>query len=195
MPKLNTANPEVQAYLLDIALYWIREFDIDGWRLDVANEVDHAFWKKFRQAVTAEKPDIFILGEIWHQADPWLRGDEFHSVMNYPFTEPMIDYFADGSISASQMASRINSHLMSGMKQVNEVMFNLLDSHDTKRILTRCGGDDKRCALFWHSCLLRQARRAFITERKSGLTAAMIHCAGSAWFGKRKNRIKRCSHL
>ncbi|MGW8264617.1 alpha-amylase family glycosyl hydrolase, partial [Bacillus sp. LR--39] len=127
MPKLNTANPEVQAYLLDIALYWIREFDIDGWRLDVANEVDHAFWKKFRQAVTAEKPDIFILGEIWHQADPWLRGDEFHSVMNYPFTEPMIDYFADGSISASQMASRINSHLMSGMKQVNEVMFNLLD--------------------------------------------------------------------
>ncbi|MFC8149808.1 glycoside hydrolase family 13 protein [Bacillus paralicheniformis] len=144
MPKLNTANPEVQAYLLDIALYWIREFDIDGWRLDVANEVDHAFWKKFRQAVTAEKPDIFILGEIWHQADPWLRGDEFHSVMNYPFTEPMIDYFADGSISASQMASRINSHLMSGMKQVNEVMFNLLDSHDTKRILTRCGGDEKK---------------------------------------------------
>lgn len=45
MPKLNTANPEVQKYLLDIATYWIKEFDIDGWRLDVANEVDHHFGK------------------------------------------------------------------------------------------------------------------------------------------------------
>ncbi|WP_413286590.1 glycoside hydrolase family 13 protein [Bacillus mojavensis] len=144
MPKLHTANPEVQRYLLDIALYWIREFDIDGWRLDVANEVDHAFWKTFKQAVSAEKPDIYILGEIWHSSDPWLRGDEFHAVMNYPFTEPMIEYFADRAIPASRMAHRLNAHLMNGMKQVNEVMFNLLDSHDTKRLLTRCRNDEKK---------------------------------------------------
>ncbi|MEC2182405.1 glycoside hydrolase family 13 protein [Bacillus spizizenii] len=144
MPKLNTANPEVQRYLLDIALYWIREFDIDGWRLDVANEVDHVFWKTFRQAVSAEKPDVYILGEIWHSAEPWLRGDEFHAVMNYPFTEPIIEYFADGTIPASRMAHRVNAHLMNGMKQVNEVMFNLLDSHDTKRLLTRCRHDEKK---------------------------------------------------
>ena len=55
MPKLNTANPEVQDYLLDIATYSIEEFDIDAWRLDVANEVDHHFWKKFYQATTALK--------------------------------------------------------------------------------------------------------------------------------------------
>ncbi|MCY8024646.1 glycoside hydrolase family 13 protein [Bacillus sonorensis] len=144
MPKLNTANPEVQTYLLDIALYWIREFDIDGWRLDVANEVDHAFWKTFRQAVLNEKPDLYILGEIWHNAEPWLRGDEFHGVMNYPFTAPMIDYFADSGISASQLAHRVNAHLMNGMQQANEAMFNLLDSHDTQRILTRCGHDEKK---------------------------------------------------
>lgn len=144
MPKLHTANPEVQRYLLDIALYWIREFDIDGWRLDVANEVDHAFWKRFKQAVSAEKPDIYILGEIWHSSEPWLRGDEFHAVMNYPFTEPMIEYFADRAIPASRMAHRLNAHLMNGMKQVNEVMFNLLDSHDTKRLLTRCRNDEKK---------------------------------------------------
>lgn len=144
MPKLNTANPEVQRYLLDIALYWIREFDIDGWRLDVANEVDHVFWKTFRQAVSAEKPDVYILGEIWHSAEPWLRGDEFHAVMNYPFTEPMMEYFADRTIPASRMAHRINAHLMNGMKQANEVMFNLLDSHDTKRLLTRCRNDEKK---------------------------------------------------
>ncbi|MFH0346036.1 glycoside hydrolase family 13 protein [Bacillus vallismortis] len=144
MPKLNTANPEVQRYLLDIALYWIREFDIDGWRLDVANEVDHVFWKTFRQAVSAEKPDVYIVGEIWHSAEPWLRGDEFHAVMNYPFTEPMIEYFADGTVPASRMAHRVNAHLMNGMKQVNEVMFNVLDSHDTKRLLTRCRNDEKK---------------------------------------------------
>ncbi|WP_276731471.1 glycoside hydrolase family 13 protein [Bacillus sp. (in: firmicutes)] len=144
MPKLNTANPEVQRYLLDIALYWIREFDIDGWRLDVANEVDHVFWKTFRQAVSAEKPDVYILGEIWHSAEPWLRGDEFHAVMNYPFTEPMMEYFADRTIPASRMAHRMNAHLMNGMKQANEVMFNLLDSHDTKRLLTRCRNDEKK---------------------------------------------------
>src|SRR5699024_11398942 len=51
MPKLNTKNPDVKEYLIEVARYWIREFDIDDWRLDVANEVDHAFWREFRQAV------------------------------------------------------------------------------------------------------------------------------------------------
>ena len=39
MPKLDTANPEVQEYLIGIACYWIREYGIDGWRLDVSDEV------------------------------------------------------------------------------------------------------------------------------------------------------------
>ena len=85
MPKLNTANPEVKAYLLKVATYWIEEFDIDAWRLDVANEIDHQFWRDFRKAVLAKKPDLYILGEIWHSSQPWLNGDEFHAVMNIPF--------------------------------------------------------------------------------------------------------------
>ena len=84
MPKLNTANPQVRAYLLSVATYWIEEFDIDAWRLDVANEVDHQFWREFRKAVLAKKPDLYILGEVWHTSQPWLNGDEFHAVMNYP---------------------------------------------------------------------------------------------------------------
>ena len=63
MPKLNTANPEVKAYLLKVATYWIEEFDIDAWRLDVANEIDHQFWRDFRKAVLAKKPDLYILGK------------------------------------------------------------------------------------------------------------------------------------
>ncbi|MEB4609740.1 glycoside hydrolase family 13 protein [Enterococcus sp. E5-37] len=141
MPKLNTANPEVQKYLLDIATYWIKEFDIDGWRLDVANEVDHHFWKKFREAVTENKPDIYILGEIWHSSQAWLQGDEFHAVMNYAFTDSIKDYFAKKKITASQMVSGMNHQQMLYRDQVNEGTFNLLDSHDTARILTLCQGN------------------------------------------------------
>ncbi|MFX3617338.1 MAG: glycoside hydrolase family 13 protein [Sporolactobacillus sp.] len=144
MPKLNTANPEVCQYLLAIATYWIREFDIDGWRLDVANEVDHAFWKKFHQAVTAEKKDIYIVGEVWHNAWNWLQGDQFHSVMNYPLTQSIIDFFLKDKINAADMITTINDHYMSYMQTTNEVAFNLLDSHDTARILSEAGGDKEK---------------------------------------------------
>lgn len=136
MPKLNTANPEVQAYLLKIATYWVKEFDIDGWRLDVANEVDHHFWKKFRQEVLAIKPDLYILGEIWHSSQRWLQGDEFHAVMNYAFTDNIKDYFVKGKIPLSRMISGMNEQQMLYQDRANEVTFNLLDSHDTARILT-----------------------------------------------------------
>lgn len=136
MPKLNTANPEVQNYLLNIATYWVREFDIDGWRLDVANEVDHHFWKKFRTAVLDIKPDLYILGEIWHSSQSWLAGDEFHAVMNYAFTDNIKDFFAKGLITASQMVSGMNEQQLLNRDQTNEVTFNLLDSHDTARVLT-----------------------------------------------------------
>ncbi|EAE2041268.1 alpha-glycosidase [Listeria monocytogenes] len=144
MPKLNTANPEVQKYLLDIATYWIREFDIDGWRLDVANEVDHAFWKEFKKAAQAEKEDIYILGEIWHDSWIWLLGDEFHAVMNYPFTQTIIENFIEEKITPEQMVSGINEQYMRYPNQVNEVMFNMLDSHDTARILTRANNDEDK---------------------------------------------------
>lgn len=147
MPKLNTQNLEVKKYLLDIATYWIREFDIDGWRLDVANEIDHAFWKEFRQAVHTVKPDVFILGEIWHDSYAWLAGDEFDSVMNYPFTDAILQYFADSELTATQFMYRINQQLMSYTQNINEVMFNLLDSHDTARLLTRTNGHTKLAQL------------------------------------------------
>ncbi|WP_348921106.1 glycoside hydrolase family 13 protein [Enterococcus rotai] len=136
MPKLNTANKEVQAYLLDIARYWITEFDIDAWRLDVANEVDHRFWRKFHDVCTEAKPDIYILGEIWHSSQAWLQGDEFHAVMNYAFTDAILSYFVYQTIPLSKMVSELNHQLMLYREQTNQIMFNVLDSHDTPRLLT-----------------------------------------------------------
>jgi len=141
MPKLNTANPEVQEYLLDIATYWIKEFDIDAWRLDVANEVDHFFWKRFFKETTAIKEDLYILGEIWHSSQNWLNGDEFHAVMNYAFTDTIENYFFKKFLSPTRLVSGLNSQLMLYRQQTTEVMFNLLDSHDTPRVLTKAGND------------------------------------------------------
>ncbi|MBZ6001111.1 MAG: glycoside hydrolase family 13 protein [Leuconostoc gelidum] len=136
MPKLNTANIEVQDYLLNIATYWIKEFDIDAWRLDVANEVDHHFWKRFKQVTTAIKPDFYIIGEIWTSAQSWLQGDEFTGVMNYAFTSAISDFFAKKQITATQMINQLNNQLLLNRDQTNQMMFNLLDSHDAPRILS-----------------------------------------------------------
>ena len=141
MPKLNTANPEVKDYLLSVATYWIEHFDIDAWRLDVANEVDHQFWRDFRKAVLAKKPDLYILGEVWHTSQPWLNGDEFHAVMNYPLSDSIKDYFLSRSKKTSQFIAEINCQSMYYKQQISEVMFNLLDSHDTERILTTAQGN------------------------------------------------------
>ncbi len=141
MPKLNTANPQVRDYLLSVATYWIEEFDIDAWRLDVANEVDHQFWRDFRKAILAKKPDLYILGEVWHTSQPWLNGDEFHAVMNYPLSDSIKDYFLRGVKKSHQFIDEINSQSMYYRQQISEVMFNLLDSHDTERILATAKGN------------------------------------------------------
>lgn len=143
MPKFNTSNPEVKEYLLDVARFWIEEVDIDGWRLDVANEVDHAFWREFRQVVKTAKPDAYILGEVWHDAAPWLQGDQFDGVMNYPFTNLAIEFFCKQSIDAKEFANCLNKFMFRYPHQANQVLLNILDSHDTKRLLTQCKGNKK----------------------------------------------------
>ncbi|GFH40132.1 glycoside hydrolase family 13 protein [Lactococcus insecticola] len=156
MPKLNTANPEVQDYLLNIATYWIREFNIDAWRIDVANEVDHHFWKRFYKAVTALNPDFYVLGEIWTSAQSWLRGDEFNGVMNYAFTGSIVDYFARRKISAEKMVSNLSTQLMLNRDQTNQMMYNLLDSHDAPRILSVAQGNKDVVKQMYAFMLLQQ---------------------------------------
>ncbi|MEI5906502.1 alpha-glycosidase [Bacillus spongiae] len=144
MPKLNTANPLVKEYLLNVGRYWVKEFNIDGWRLDVANEVDHHFWREFRKEVRAIKSDLFLLGEIWHDSMPWLRGDQFDAVMNYPFTNNVISLFAKQTIDANQFIEKMTHVTHMYPSPINEVSFNLVGSHDTVRILTECSEDTAR---------------------------------------------------
>lgn len=144
MPKLNTENHECAEYLLSVADYWTKEFHVDGWRLDVSDEVTHDFWRKFRKRVKAIHPDCAIIGENWHNAEPYLRGDQFDSVMNYAFTKVMLDYFVKNSVNEAELANRLNAILVRNTDTANNMMFNLLDNHDTHRFITLAGGDAKK---------------------------------------------------
>ncbi|SHK31017.1 Glycosidase [Anaerobranca californiensis DSM 14826] len=141
MPKLNTVNPEVREFLLDVAVYWIKEANIDGWRLDVANEVDHQFWREFRNRVKAIKPDAYIVGEITYFAGPWLQGDQFDGVMNYRLTQAIVDFVAEGKINGKEFTYRLNKLIFYYQRAASEGNLNLLGSHDTPRFLTRCMGN------------------------------------------------------
>ena len=147
MPKLNTANAEVREYFCGVGQYWIEEFGVDGWRLDVASEVDDGFWRAFRSAVKAVKPDALLVGEVWETARHWLDGDMFDSTMNYDFRKHCRRFFAEGDLDAYGFAARCSDMLMRYKLQMTGVQMNLLDSHDVSRFLSVCGGDKRRYRL------------------------------------------------
>jgi glycosidase len=147
MPKLNTANPEVKEYLLKVGEYWVKEIGIDGWRLDVCDEVDHQFWKAFKQRVKAANKDAVIIGEIMHEASSFLKGDELDTIMNYPFKGAMVDFFATRKINEVQFNNILTMNRAIYMDSIIKQMWNLFDSHDTKRFLTECNDDVERLKL------------------------------------------------
>lgn len=143
MPKWNLSSEIARNYLLDVTRYWTEEYKIDGWRLDVSNEVSHDFWREFRKVVKDINPEVYILGENWDNSYPWLKGDQLDAVMNYEFTSSIWSYFGKGEenspkYNSSQFKNAINNLLFMYPKNVAQNMFNLLDSHDTSRILTLC---------------------------------------------------------
>ena len=147
MPKLNLDNPETAQYCIDVALYWLRTAKIDGWRLDVGDEVSHFFWQKFRHAIKAEFPDALIVGEVWHYAADFLQGDTWDSVMNYPFLNAAMDFVAKGEITASEFLNELGFLRGNLNNACQPVLWNLLGSHDTPRALHRCGEDKRKMRL------------------------------------------------
>lgn len=137
MPKINTNNPEVIEYFCRICESWIEDYDIDGIRFDVGNEVSHRFLKEINRRLKQKKEDIYLLGEIWHDASQWLQGDEYDSVMNYPLLSGIHDFFLDKSRKKEEFEYMVNRCYTMYMQQSNNVMFNLLDSHDTERLMNR----------------------------------------------------------
>lgn len=147
MPKLNLANQETADYFINVALYWLRTAHIDGWRLDVADEVSHIFWRRFREEVKREFPDTLIIGEVWHYAGDFLQGDTWDSVMNYPFLNAVVDFAAEQTITATEFLNELG-YLRGNLNTAAiPVLWNLLGSHDTPRILHRCGENKEKMKL------------------------------------------------
>lgn len=147
MPKLNTGNPEVVDYFCRVGTYWIETADIDGWRLDVANEIDHEFWRTFRKRVRKVKKDAFLIGEIWEDSQTWLQGDQFDSTMNYRFSNLCRKFFGEESISVEKFNELLSTMLMRYQRTTTYAQMNLLDSHDVPRFLSKCEGDVKKLRL------------------------------------------------
>ena len=165
LPKLNVGNPGMRAYLLDAARFWI-DFGVDGWRLDVAEEIkDATFWQEFRAVTRRANPECYLVGEIWHAAPEWLRGDRFDAVMNYVLSRAALGFFAASTLrtdyrpggfelvalDARGFATRVEETVSLYDWEIVQAQFNLMDSHDTARTLWVVNGDEsalRLCTLF-----------------------------------------------
>ncbi len=144
MPKLNTSNREVQNYIYDVVTYWMKECNIDGWRLDVGDEISHSFWKWFRRKVKAFKEDAFIVGENWFYAPAYLQGDEWDSIMNYHFRDAVLGFVGDGTLTATEFAGRMGYMRGTIHPETYDVLWNLIDCHDTPRFMHIVKGSKKK---------------------------------------------------
>ncbi len=157
LPQFNHDHPKVREYIMEIAEYWVN-FGIDGWRLDVPFEVKTpGFWKEFRERVKAVNPEAYIVGEVWGDSREWLDGTQFDGVMNYLFTGPTIAFTAGDRVKmelvespsyypypplfAKEYGEKMQALLELYPWEIQLTQLNLLDSHDTARLISIAGGD------------------------------------------------------
>ncbi len=136
LPKFNTNNPQVRRYLLDAARYWIDQ-GIDGWRLDVPNEIDDdEFWAEFRAVVKGANPEAYLVGELWEPDSRWVGDTHFDGLMNYPLRAAILELLTSqgGTERFVQTTRRI---LNTYPENHRKAMYLLLGSHDTVRIKTK----------------------------------------------------------
>ena len=142
MPKLDTANPEVADFICKVGRYWVEEFHTDGWRLDVASEINDALWRRFYREVKEVNPEAILIGEVWETANHWLDGTIFDSTMNYDFRKHCKRFFGEESISSAAFDSRVTNMRMRYREQTVFAQLNLLDSHDVSRFYSLCNENE-----------------------------------------------------
>ncbi len=150
LPRLMGDNPKVMDYFLSekgIVRKWIDK-GIDGWRLDVADELSEKFLEGLNKAAKTQKNDALIIGEVWENAADkvsygkrrkYFRGKQLDSVMNYPIKYAIIDFVRDKN--AEKFYNSVTEIYSSYPSFCSDVLMNLVGSHDTERILTILGGD------------------------------------------------------
>ena len=146
------ASEAVQRHVFEVTRRWMDpdgdgdpRDGIDGWRLDVPNEVAGPFWEEWREHVKSINPDAFIAGEIWSRADEWLDGRRFDAVMNYPFAEAAVAWIGhrERKIQASECDRRLAELRMAYPREASYALMNLLGSHDTDRLASMLENPDR----------------------------------------------------
>jgi cyclomaltodextrinase len=146
------ASESLKQYIFNVTRRWMDpngdgdpSDGVDGWRLDVPNEIPAPFWAEWRQLVKSINPDAYICGEIWDRADPWLDGRHFDGVMNYPFARAVVAWVFDRrwKITASEFDRRLRELRLAYPQAASFVLQNLLDSHDTDRVASMAFNPDR----------------------------------------------------
>ena len=151
MPKWNLRNRNCRDYILGAVLEWIEKTEVDGWRLDVSDELDPDFLREFRERVRELRPDAYIVGENWKPAGEFLQGDMLDATMNYPWRGAVLEFFAKGQISVSEFEGRLADLRNQYRLEASAVEFNLLGSHDIERLRLACGDElwrERQAVLF-----------------------------------------------
>lgn len=132
--KLNQRNPAVKDYICDVIRFWVKEFDIDGIRLDAADVMDFDYIKTLRNMANEVKPDFWLMGEVIHgNYSRWANDDTLHSVTNYMLHKAL--YSAHNDHNYFEVAHTI--------KYVNDMtgnrlnLYTFVDNHDVERIYTK----------------------------------------------------------
>ncbi len=124
-----------------VAAHYLKK-GIDGWRLDVADELSNEFLKQLRQTSHDINPSAYIIGEVWEDASDkiaydhrrsYFQGEQLDAVMNYPTRTAIIDYVLSGN--AEKIAGETALLYRNYPKAVSDALMNLLGTHDTERIL------------------------------------------------------------
>lgn len=146
MPLFNLDNPEVRSFLLDTIRYWMENYQVDGWRLDVCTEAPPDLLREITETVRSLAPDGLILGECWYNlnAAQALEKGQLSGITNFSlYWDALIPFFADRSISVAELADRfMEIYWLLPTLQASD-SWNFLGNHDTPRFNSLLGNKDQ----------------------------------------------------
>jgi cyclomaltodextrinase len=156
MPELNHENPGVREFVFRVAEHWVRK-GIDGWRFDHPQNMNTpGFWEEMRSRLKHINPNVYLVGELWTDATPWLNGNQWDAVMNYPLMSAIHQFAAAGrmrnehllkeaqnqpTLNAAEFAYQVESLINKIPYEIQLTQFNFINSHDLARFITVTGED------------------------------------------------------
>ncbi|MDD3712790.1 MAG: glycoside hydrolase family 13 protein [Candidatus Izemoplasmatales bacterium] len=173
MPKLNYESDDLCEFIISVGKYWLEKCNIDGWRLDVFDEIEERFRNRFSQEIRKTKKDVLLISETWHDGYELLASHQVDSVMNYLFRDYVIDYFINQKLSAEEFVKKLDWLRFRYPEPLMHGMYNLLGSHDTERIMNRANGNIHNLLLAYAFLVFSQGVPVIYYGDEIGMTGAV----------------------